>query len=581
MKKSILLTVAFAMLASTGFAQDNAKTSKMSLEKKSITGVYKKDEIAAKPLRSVANGVYYTRETGTLFMGYDKEGAAYRGTFLMYPPFHEPVFYNQCSSKNVNWTINGNNRNNMMDAETGDFYYYELPKTCLDDTGLSSYYIPVISRGLNSFFICDTNKRDASANVDEEGNPNSNITCISQPDFDLSYTFSDFKTNTLYGGGSITAPTGDQGYIFGSGSITFSDGTTWKSIGVAQTLPAPVSPFTANEISFRAMSLTQPIAVGKSLTMQIRNVETLESGAKTFGDEIYETLVATYDDVSLAWTYSDGDNVYNICFHKKEVDEFGIESNVEFVLDKEFAILVIGFDEEGVDCGVMGLTMADEDETIIPEGIPLITNGSDLTSFGYQAPISVPVELWGYFDVIKVPTELYSYDNDENSPTYGEVKQTYSDCNVLRISPDGQQVNNDKWPEEFEQIVYFYASRDYEDEFGYANYEFDAPEWVSDITVIPFEDSDESGMYGLTVTCQPLPEGVTKRAGNLYILGSGVKSNAPIVLLQGDAEMADGIAAVTTENKTVSTKAYSLSGQEVHKNFKGVVISNGKKVIRK
>ena len=559
------------MLATAGFAQAEKGLVKMApATKMSTTQVYKKGE--AKPTaqrRSMNNGVYYTREKGVMFLGYDKEGRGYRGSFLNYPPFYTPIFKNESQSTEIQWTIGENDYTDWMDPKTGDFEYFDLPKTTADEEGLSAYYIPVLHKGNISYFICET---DAQGEENEDG---TRIIVTNYDGWDMAYNYSDMNTNTLYGGGSIDPGTGSNTYIYGTGNITFRDGSTWKSVGIAQVYPAPVSPFVCNEIAIRTMSNTQPIGK-KSLTMELRNVEVDEDGEKTFGDEVYETLVATSDDVSEAWTYSDGDKVYNVCFHKKEVDDFGIEADVPFLLDKEFCIVITGVDQKGIDCGFMGLTMSDEDAGIIPIGIPIITDGENYTSFSYGVDISLQTDFYGYFDGVDIPTVLYGSDESGESVEY-------ADCNMLRISEDGQTVTNEKYPEDFGEYVYVVVARDWEDADGNENYFFDAPEWVTELNLFSTSSTDETGMYLLTVKAEPLPEGTTGRTGEIYLVGNGGLTSAnAVILLQGDATPGDqdGIATVAA-SKRVEGKIYNLSGQQVNANFKGVVIENGKKVIKK
>ncbi len=325
------------------------------------------------------------------------------------------------------------------------------------------------------------------------------------------------------------------------------------------------------------MSNTTPIAEGKTLTMELRNVVTNEDGSKTFGDEIYETLVSTSDDVSDAWTYSDGDKVYNVCFHKKEIDDFGIEANVPVILDKDFCILIYGVSNEGIDCGFMGLTMDDIDIEDVPAGEPLITDGEGIGSFSYRTPISLQADFYGYFDAVEIPTVLYGEDEEGNSIEY-------ADCNVVRVSADGQTVVNEKYPEDFGEYIYFSIARDWEDEDGNENYYFDAPEWIDEMVPYSTSSSEETGMYLLSLKCLPLAEGETGRIGYINLVANGgLTSEKAIVVLQGDASFdeAMGIATVATNGKKLSGKRYNLSGQQVNANYKGVVIENGVKVVKK
>ena len=80
-----------------------------------------------------------------------------------------------------------------------------------------------------------------------------------------------------------------------------------------------------------------------------------------------------------------------------------------------------------------------------------------------------------------------------------------------------------------------------------------------------------------------LPSGVVKRVGVVYLQGKTGKSKNPIIVLQGSATIADGIENIEADKaKAVNNgKIYNLSGQQVGKNYKGVVIKDGKKLINR
>ena len=485
----------------------------------------KKGEVSASPRRTKANGVFYTRERGVMFMGYDKEGLGYNSSFLNYPPFHQPIFKNRTGTTNIKWFMNGNDYTDILkDPDTGDCLFFELPKTMVTDNGLNAYPIPILTKGNTSYFISEIDKGTDSANT-----YGTKITVTNYDGWDLAYNYCDMNTNILYGSGSIDPGTGGKNhnkYIYGTGTITFSDGSSYQSVGIAQVFPAPVSPFTCEEIGLRTMSNTTPIAAGKTLTMELRNVVTDNEGNKTYGDEIYETLVSTSNDVSEAWNYDDGSKVLNVCFHKKEMDDFGIESNVPFVLDKDFCILIYGVSNKGIDCGFMGITRDDADVEDIPVGEPLITDGKAINSFSYGDDISLQADFYGYFDKIEVPTTLYGSDN------YGNVVE-YADCNVLEVSNDGKTVINMNWPDVFGQYVYVTAARNLENNDEDGDYLFDEPSWVKTHEVVSTSSTEETGMYLVTFTFEPLPAGVTYRESDIYIKGRAIRSQTPIHVVQG------------------------------------------------
>ena len=104
--------------------------------------------------------------------------------------------------------------------------------------------------------------------------------------------------------------------------------------------------------------------------------------------------------------------------------------------------------------------------------------------------------------------------------------------------------------------------------------------------MVPYStsSSEETGMYLLSLKCLPLAEGETGRIGYINLVANGgLTSEKAIVVLQGDASFdeAMGIATVATNGKKLSGKRYNLSGQQVNANYKGVVIENGVKVVKK
>ena len=569
MKKAILLTSLFAFMATAGFAQNEAKLTQVNKEMKSCKEFVDKSTLSVKPRRSRATGVYYDIQSGVWRAGMDKEGKSYSATFLVYPPFWSPYFYNRCGSNNVSWTINDKDATQYMEAETGDYDFGSLDKNCYNaETGsISYYYLPKISAGRETYSLYEVDN-DGKANANSVG-----LVTVSSDGWDLSYTPTDYGvTGGFYARGIVDPASAsdpdNESYIFGTGTVTLRDGSKYTSVGLAQVFPAPVSPFTCNEIDLKATSYSVPLAEGKSLTMEIRNVVT-EDGEKTFGDEVYETLVCTSEDVSLAWEFSGGTKCYNINFHKKEVDDFGIETDVPFILDKEFAILILGVDGEGVDVGFIGASL-NVDEADIEPTIPLISDDTSVGSFAYSIDLVTVCGFYGYQDACDVPTVLYGSDDTE-----------FNYCNALRVSADGQTAVNNLYPEDFAEWIYIKIARDFVDENDMPNYSFLAPEWVNGISYSPLSSSDEDGMYVVTFTCDPLPEGVTGRMAEVYVVGSGVQSADPIVLLQGDATYDPAGVSTVTAQKASNSKVFTISGQLASKNYKGIVIKDGKKFMNK
>lgn len=571
--KKILLTAAIAMLASTGFAQTGSQLSKKEAVKVAVqadlTTVGRKATVNQR--RSIANGTYYTRPQGMMFFEMTKEGGGYSPSVLVIPPFYQTTFKNQCGTNEVSWTMNDKDFNAYAYPETGDCDYYYFGRSTTDEDGLNLYYVPTIHKGNNSFTICEEypdgelNEEGAAAGVPDETN-------------DIGLSFNDLNSNYWYGSGAIDPASKkkstDRSYIFGPGTITFSDGSTWNSVGVAQVFPAPVTPLTVNEVVVHAVTNTRPLTGDAVLYMEVRDVEVDEQYGPTFGTETIETLVCTAEDCNIAYTLN-GTDYWNMCFHKKVEDDFGIEMDAPFVLDKEFSLVVIGFDGQGCDAGMMGISMANEDTGVILEAEPIIENDGRYTSFNYMSPISLDASFFGFFDAVNVPDQLSSYDEE------GNIMETYDKCNVLRVSADGATVTNECSAEAFDAYVYVEFARALTDEDENDNYTFDTPDWVKDIVIAASSTSEKDGTYFISVVCDPLPEGETGRSAAIFVKGSGVTSENPIYVLQGDATYETGIKEAASQTVSNSNHRYSLNGVRLNNNFKGIVIQNGRKFIQK
>ena len=101
--------------------------------------------------------------------------------------------------------------------------------------------------------------------------------------------------------------------------------------------------------------------------------------------------------------------------------------------------------------------------------------------------------------------------------------------------------------------------------------------WIKSYAI----DEDSYREYGLTVikfTCEPLPSNVAGRKCDILIHGKGVVSDKPITVVQGDVT-----AAINNVHLSTTTKEYpnyNVAGQRVEKNYKGIIIRNGKKTIQ-
>ena len=79
----------------------------------------------------------------------------------------------------------------------------------------------------------------------------------------------------------------------------------------------------------------------------------------------------------------------------------------------------------------------------------------------------------------------------------------------------------------------------------------------------------------------PLGDGVTLAVGKAYIDGTEVTAKGFLPFVIGDEESETTSISEELRVKSEESSAYNLAGQKVSKDYKGIVVVNGKKVIRK
>jgi hypothetical protein len=184
----------------------------------------------------------------------------------------------------------------------------------------------------------------------------------------------------------------------------------------------------------------------------------------------------------------------------------------------------------------------------------------------------------------------YVYVLDEG---YDEAGTLIPDLNVLQVSADGKTVTNDAMGE---GVAMIYIAYPWVDDQDLGNYYIELPEWISDIE---FEEiTTQSNGYEMRAgygyaspVCDPLPAGVTGRYALLFVEGKGYTSEAPIIVLQGDASLEEakaeaqqlmGIKKISkTYDNSLKSASFNLAGQKVNSDYKGLVIRNGKKIVVK
>ncbi len=490
----------------------------------------------AKPFaveRTKASGVWYNRPAGSAYFGSlvvgNQSWYIPNYTILLVPPFRNVTYTNQCTDKDGSyWSVGG------QDVAADD--------SRLDGQGnLTMSYQP----------------------VDGTFQPMPQL--IQQKDtFSLGIENSRFAGNgvTVTGLGSMTFNNPTQTYMsvegmdYAYGSIDIpTDDKTYHMGGLLQIFDKPISPMWINEVAMLALSKKDTaIAKGATLTLEIRNIVT-NSGRDLVGDQVLASL--TCDSLSYSWK-NNGTLLGKLIFTNDDFRTNGL------LLNDKFAVVVRGFHNDGVTVGLPIQADYASDVTS-PTQILLVDDNQQEQTFtvNYGDGFHAPIEFNALFDGIRVDT----LDN----------------FNILRVSSDGKSIYTDGTNGTGANFAFAYTARQWNNADGTSNYTMDLPSWVTSVKVndsFRQNSSVSPGCEMLQFTCDPLPEGVTGRTAKLWIKGKGVTAAKPIILLQGDAKLTDGIGWITAK-AAASQRVYNLNGQRVAASYHGIVIKNGKKVLVK
>ncbi len=583
MKKS-LLVIAACMITAAASAQISVKDVE-KIQQKSIPTLFdvkyfKVAENQQTPARSKSSGAYYKRPEGAYYQGFGLDGYGYYASVINLTPWKMVTYENMTPDKNGVWHqyYYDNSGNNMGDiltdpesmVEDGNYNWYQDPGFL--------YYTPTLRLGRDSFSIGEENlyliyyKRPQYAGrtlTDSVGLKNA-------ADDHQRYVYNGQNYTNTAAWGALS----DN--MFGSGE-TDVDNEMFTCYQVEQVMDRPMTPLYVESVVAQGSAFSrQPIAEGDTLWCYITNVETrtLSNGTvqKRAGDQIYETLYAVAED-TLGFSMDDADSrngktIYEgkVLFSKKEIDEFGIEYSVPVVIDPAdfdengFAIVLDGFEKKTIDFGIYGWHVNDDVDDIEPGRFSVYKPGTDEAYvFTYNGCIAMQVGLLSIYDAV-------------------ELLDNYR---VLRISDDGQTCSTEGAvpgsDEDVAAAAVYTAQPWFDEDLNEYYYLIDAPEWVSNVIVDEsMRDMDNyTGLDFVAVTCDPLPAGVTGRSAIVYIGGRGVVSETPIVILQGDATMEDGISSVQVAPNCKDTRIFNMNGQQVSKATKGVFIQNGKKFVNK
>lgn len=599
--KRILLFSAAVAFAAAGFAQQvtsaQQKVQKlapqMNVQMKAVTG----NEVAKQPQRSYASGVYFSKPEGAFYVGYGLDNYGYIQTALAAPMMKDIKFVNPTGKGS--WYVNGN-------AATaayldGTSYVFNAPY------GSPYFYAPVLKNDLDSFGI-GTNNIYAYGYVNGDTRftryadyvpgiisgligPIQEVSVLLPYDDHSAYEYMGKIYSNSQSWGSLTT-----NFMYGYGDLNYTDDdgnvvATGTSFAVGQYMGKTAGPLYVEAVGLKGLTHSTPLKDGVTLTAYITGVQldTLSNGTiqkSADWDNVIETLTATVEDTidfsaSSSFTLNDK-TVYSgaLRFTKKTVDEFGTETAEPFVIPEgtEFAVFVPGFDQDGVDLGVDAYLVPDEDNCN-PGQFYVSVDGEVYTHFytGCSAQLSV----LGLYDGVYAPEQPGFYEFENENLKYNVVRVSGSGDNTVNLTDGANDSAVESETGDGLPGAFVMTATSFFDEEENSNYEpVDLPDWITGVNVEAL--SSNYNVYLVSFKVDELPAGTTGRAAKVCLQGKGVTSE-PIIVLQGDATVTDGINGVEISNNNVkiSGETYNVNGQKVGKSYKGLVINNGKKFIQK
>lgn len=570
MKNRFLLTVLLSVLVTIGYSQTMTNAQSRGLVKREFLKNTKKVEMAPSLIKrgmstarkSAANGVYYSRPAGSMVTGTTIDGLSYYINTVVVAPFSHVVFENKSTNPSLtSWFINGELDEESVD-ENGNLDYGYI------QSGYPAYYyLPTLAMKDITYNYGEGNEYYA-----ERGPAYMMVDSI-----DVHAFYDNRVSDSGYGWGALSS-----GYIFGSGGLTFNDGTQALSLGFVQYCPKPISPLYVESVHcmIRTENADGPIGGNYPLEMAIMSVVVDENGNESLGNDTIAVLKATQEtQTKVGGPYAVGDRVesgqvylYTVEFKQTEIDGFGVEATKPFTVNDKFAVVVTGVSDEGNNIG-FECAIENPEDKVHPTAEMILYDGEGAwIQPVYSADLIAELNFNSCFDYCEALDAVVGVDDEGN-------QHVYNDINILRVSTDGKTVSTEGSTEETDLSgAYIYTAFTWYDNEGFENYSADVPEWV---TTVYGEDGSKV-LRWVTFECEPLPAGTKGRVAKLYFEGKGYKSELPVILLQGDVTITDAIEGVVSENtKRLNTTVYNIIGQRVNRPQKGIFIQNGKKFIRK
>ena len=579
----------------------------------------------------------YRRPVGTFFDAgtYTGSDGAEAGYYYLQAPNGVPVTFINMSDDPTTavWTYDGENGATALTEGVDDEGNYTTTFDPLNEDYLTP--LPYLSRQnskgqTKTFFISDGAYDGENGYVDlgQDG--------VYVPrDISLMGVFDDVRGDVYFG---YSGPSADMPAHFGFGGIypytvpvrdeggnvvrddegyvvyevyTNTNGDAYYPSAIYQKFEKPASPLYIEEVYMRIYTDKingeyKPIPEGTQVIMQFRSVA--EDGS--VGSEVFGTFYCGSEDATINGNFEKSN--YNIgygvaSFANTTTDEYGIETLQGVVIDQPFYIVVAGLDQTGVDMGFALIDMGNvESEQPFAECVTEQYACEDGSGQGLRVTSSYTTYFYlsGIMDNIQMVGTTWQRINEQDMKAYDD-DGSREPADYMLFIPTRTWIGSEQAEGEEEPYTFDNYTLVFNDGTGES---IDAPEWLN-FTVSRVYDSgsiggDDPDLMQIFFSANNNLSSNRAADGNI-IETDGRKgrfcavtietltgTSEPMYIIQGDLThedvlealgITDGIQTVNAQTKpaTSAKGMYNITGQRVNHNYRGIVIENGKKLIKK
>lgn len=593
MKKTLFFSLALCFAASS-YAQvervQNEQVANVLPTNNSIRYEIAKGNQANGPLKSPSDGFYYSHPDGMYFVGFGIDRRGYYPTYTVIPPSKKIQFVDMSNKTGNAWSLE------WFDSQSGQFLQSDDLTPLLSGNTLTwsqepglAYVTPTMKNSDNQYTLGEY----SLYLLHKQGGPGYRPRMLTSPFINWISAADDHEAYEYQG--QIYSNNAGWGFLdtdnmYGTGGTTETDDEGVEhhltSVGTFLVFSKPMSDLYVQSVRADGYSFSQqPLKNNATLTAYITDVTLDEKGNKVPGENILYTLTATSKDIygfeeSLKRNSKD---VYDgsVVFTMKEKNPFGVEETAPFTLNDEFAVMIVGFDNPDVDFGINGFRLGENNAHVSVSPV-IMQEGEQVYYFTYSQRMAAKIYLEAFYDLVDVASD-----------NFFEGQGADEHVNVLEAPAEGGDfatAGTGRVKAAIVQVAMpWYVLDEDQNPTSDMNYSMDLPDWIQFESAEPaydlFEQQDQSnpdnhGYYFLTFSAQPLPAGVEGRNAAVQIEGHGINGTYALEFMQGNTERPNAIEN-TISNNVDNKSIYNLSGQRVDKNYKGIVIKNGRKEIQK